>query len=143
MDNVFSIDFYLDTCQGICVKMIAAGAEHTAAVTEDGDFYGWGWGRYGNLGLGDRNDRLTPEKVTSIKVQLLRFCSSMKESMCSTACQEFGQLGVGDNDDHCSPVQVKLPEEQAAAKPSTSSGGNGNDTSVPDNNNDDVKRMRV
>lgn len=48
--------------------MIAAGAEHTAAVTEDGHVYGWGWGRYGNLGLGDRNDRLVPERVLSIDV---------------------------------------------------------------------------
>ena len=48
--------------------MVAAGAEHTAAVTEDGDLYGWGWGRYGNLGLGDRNDRLVPERVTSTGV---------------------------------------------------------------------------
>lgn len=45
--------------------MVAAGAEHTAAVTEDGELYGWGWGRYGNLGLGDRNDRLVPEKVSA------------------------------------------------------------------------------
>ncbi|KAF9663627.1 hypothetical protein SADUNF_Sadunf17G0071100 [Salix dunnii] len=44
--------------------MVAAGAEHTAAVTEDGELYGWGWGRYGNLGLGDRNDRLVPEKIS-------------------------------------------------------------------------------
>ncbi|CAK9167914.1 unnamed protein product [Ilex paraguariensis] len=46
--------------------MVAAGAEHTAAVTEDGELYGWGWGRYGNLGLGDRNDRLFPEKVSIV-----------------------------------------------------------------------------
>ncbi|PQQ02675.1 ultraviolet-B receptor UVR8 [Prunus yedoensis var. nudiflora] len=52
--------------QGISVKMVAAGAEHTAAVTEDGSLYGWGWGRYGNLGLGDRNDRLVPEKVSIV-----------------------------------------------------------------------------
>jgi len=44
--------------------MVATGAEHSVAVTEDGNLYGWGWGRYGNLGLGDRNDRLLPEKVT-------------------------------------------------------------------------------
>ena len=50
--------------------MVAAGAEHTAAITEDGSLYGWGWGRYGNLGLGDRNDRLVPEKVSSIDVSL-------------------------------------------------------------------------
>lgn len=53
------------------MKMIAAGAEHTAAVTEDGDLYGWGWGRYGNLGLGDRNDCLLPEKVSSVEVNYL------------------------------------------------------------------------
>lgn len=53
---------------GISVKMVAAGAEHTAAITEDGELYGWGWGRYGNLGLGDREDRLVPEKVSSIEV---------------------------------------------------------------------------
>ncbi|CAF1921741.1 BnaC02g42750D [Brassica napus] len=51
--------------EGVRIKMVAAGAEHTAAVTEDGDLYGWGWGRYGNFGLGDRNDRLVPERVTS------------------------------------------------------------------------------
>lgn len=46
--------------------MVAAGAEHTAAITEDGSLYGWGWGRYGNLGLGDRNDRVVPEKVSTV-----------------------------------------------------------------------------
>ena len=43
--------------QGVSIKLVAAGAEHTAAVTEDGELYEWGWGRYRNLGLGDRNDR--------------------------------------------------------------------------------------
>ncbi|KAK6923494.1 Regulator of chromosome condensation, RCC1 [Dillenia turbinata] len=54
----------LDHEPGISVQMVAAGAEHTAAITEDGALYGWGWGRYGNLGLGDRSDRLVPEKVS-------------------------------------------------------------------------------
>lgn len=48
--------------------MVAAGAEHTAAVTEGGELYGWGWGRYGNLGLGDRDDRLLPAKVATVEV---------------------------------------------------------------------------
>lgn len=51
--------------------MVAAGAEHTAAVTEDGELYGWGWGRYGNLGLGDREDRLLPGKVTTVEVYFI------------------------------------------------------------------------
>lgn len=59
------LDFIL---QGISVKMLAAGAEHTAAVTESGKLYGWGWGRYGNLGLGDREDRLVPGEVAPVQV---------------------------------------------------------------------------
>ena len=54
--------------QGVAVKMLAAGAEHTTAVTENGKLYGWGWGRYGNLGLGDREDRLVPGEVAAIAV---------------------------------------------------------------------------
>lgn len=54
--------------QGVAVKMLAAGAEHTTAVTENGKLYGWGWGRYGNLGLGDREDRLVPAEVSAIVV---------------------------------------------------------------------------
>lgn len=61
---------FLILLQGESVKMVAAGAEHTAAVTEDGTLYGWGWGRYGNLGLGDRNDRSVPEKVSLSNVSL-------------------------------------------------------------------------
>ncbi|KAF9663628.1 hypothetical protein SADUNF_Sadunf17G0071200 [Salix dunnii] len=52
--------------QGVSIKLVAAGAEHTAAVTDDGELYGCGWGRYGNLELGDRNDRLVPEKVSLV-----------------------------------------------------------------------------
>lgn len=48
--------------------MVAAGAEHSVAVAENGDLYGWGWGRYGNLGLGDRNDRLIPGKIPTLNV---------------------------------------------------------------------------
>ncbi|GJZ18384.1 ultraviolet-B receptor UVR8, partial [Tanacetum coccineum] len=54
---------------GITVKMVADGAEHIVAITEDGDLYGWGWGRYGNLGLGDRFDRNIPEKVSIISAR--------------------------------------------------------------------------
>ncbi|XP_064956129.1 ultraviolet-B receptor UVR8-like isoform X2 [Musa acuminata AAA Group] len=97
---------------GICVKMIAAGAEHTAAVTEDGDLYGWGWGRYGNLGLGDRNDRLIPEKVASIKGEkmVLVACGwrhtitvSSSGNLYTYGWSKYGQLGHGDFEDHLSP----------------------------------------
>lgn len=65
LNELYMLMGFLCYFQGIPVKIVAAGAEHTAAVTEDGDLYGWGWGRYGNLGLGDRNDRLIPERVSA------------------------------------------------------------------------------
>lgn len=48
--------------------MVAAGAEHTVAITADGKLYGWGWGRYGNLGLGDIKDRALPAEVVTLNV---------------------------------------------------------------------------
>ncbi|EFJ17371.1 hypothetical protein SELMODRAFT_179009 [Selaginella moellendorffii] len=101
--------------EGVSVKMLAAGAEHTAAVTDSGKLYGWGWGRYGNLGLGDRGDRMLPAEVPAVG----------DEKMCMVACgwrhtiavsqsgklytygwSKYGQLGHGDYADHLLPHQV-------------------------------------
>ncbi|KAG2572219.1 ultraviolet-B receptor UVR8-like [Panicum virgatum] len=102
--------------EGVCVKMIAAGAEHTSAVTEDGDLYGWGWGRYGNLGLGDRNDRLFPEKVSSVEGEKMvlvacgwRHTITVSESgtMYTYGWSKYGQLGHGDFEDHLVPHKLE------------------------------------
>ncbi|KAF3439278.1 hypothetical protein FNV43_RR17554 [Rhamnella rubrinervis] len=106
--------------QGVSIKMVAAGAEHTAAITENGSLYGWGWGRYGNLGLGDRDDRLVPEKVSTVHVK------NLDEKMVMVACgwrhtisvsssgglytygwSKYGQLGHGDFEDHLVPHKLE------------------------------------
>ncbi|KAG9457082.1 hypothetical protein H6P81_001590 [Aristolochia fimbriata] len=101
--------------KGIPVKMIAAGAEHTAAVTEDGDLYGWGWGRYGNLGLGDRTDRLVPEKVSAVDGQKMvlvacgwrhTICISSTGSLYTYGWNKYGQLGHGHFEDLLVPLQL-------------------------------------
>ncbi|KAL8096423.1 ultraviolet-B receptor UVR8 isoform X2 [Apium graveolens] len=101
--------------QGIAVKMVAAGAEHTGAITEDGELYGWGWGRYGNLGLGDRNDRLVPEKVATVdddKMVLIacgwRHTISVSSSggLYTYGWSKYGQLGHGDFEDHLIPHKL-------------------------------------
>ncbi|EPS71760.1 hypothetical protein M569_02995, partial [Genlisea aurea] len=106
----------IESFEGIAVKMVAAGAEHTAAVTEDGELYGWGWGRYGNLGLGDRNDRLIPEKVTASagKKMVLVACGwrhtisvSSSGSLYTYGWSKYGQLGHGDFEDHLIPHEVE------------------------------------
>ncbi|KAK3211431.1 hypothetical protein Dsin_016137 [Dipteronia sinensis] len=104
--------------QGVSIKMVAAGAEHTVAVTEDGDLYGWGWGRYGNLGLGDRNDRLVPEKVATVNLQgekmVMVACGwrhtisvSASGGLYTYGWSKYGQLGHGDFEDHLFPHKLE------------------------------------
>eukprot|EP01018_Ginkgo_biloba_P019306 Gb_14008 [translate_table: standard] len=102
--------------QGITVKMVAAGAEHTAAVTENGKLYGWGWGRYGNLGLADRNDRLVPEEVVALHGERISMVAcGWRHTIASSDCgnlftygwSKYGQLGHGDNEDHLVPHRVE------------------------------------
>ncbi|XP_034907342.2 ultraviolet-B receptor UVR8 [Populus alba] len=106
--------------QGVSIKMVAAGAEHTAAVTEDGELYGWGWGRYGNLGLGDRNDRLVPEKVSLVKGDKMimvacgwRHTISVSSSggLYTYGWSKYGQLGHGDFEDHLTPHKVEALQD--------------------------------
>ncbi|XP_021731124.1 ultraviolet-B receptor UVR8 isoform X1 [Chenopodium quinoa] len=45
------------------VAQIAAGAEHSAILTDDGQLYTWGWGEHGQLGLGSTSDHTVPQLV--------------------------------------------------------------------------------
>ncbi|CAJ1937769.1 unnamed protein product [Sphenostylis stenocarpa] len=101
--------------EGIPIKMVAAGAEHSVAITEDGNLYGWGWGRYGNLGLGDRNDRLLPEKVTVDGYKITQVACGWRHTICVSSSGglytygwgKYGQLGHGDFEDHLVPCKVE------------------------------------
>ncbi|KAL8166307.1 hypothetical protein V2J09_007806 [Rumex salicifolius] len=115
----------LHSFDGIPVKMVAAGAEHSAAVTEDGHLYGWGWGRYGNLGLGDRKDRLFPEKVLNADDQKMilvacgwRHTISVNTSgkLYTYGWSKYGQLGHGDNEDHLIPHRLEKLSNQCVSQ---------------------------
>nr|KJB33344.1 hypothetical protein B456_006G007400 [Gossypium raimondii] len=102
--------------QGISIKMVAAGAEHTAAISKEGALYGWGWGRYGNLGLGDRNDRLVPEKVSTLNEEKMNIVAcgwrhtisvSVIGGLYTYGWSKYGQLGHGDFEDHLVPYKVE------------------------------------
>jgi alpha-tubulin suppressor-like RCC1 family protein len=42
---------------------VEAGGNHTVALTLDRELWVWGYGRYGQLGLGDNDNRLAPTLV--------------------------------------------------------------------------------
>ncbi|KAF7825627.1 ultraviolet-B receptor UVR8-like [Senna tora] len=45
-------------------SIVSCGARHSAVLTDDGQFFTWGWNKYGQLGLGDSVDRNIPSQVT-------------------------------------------------------------------------------
>ncbi|KAK9913604.1 hypothetical protein M0R45_037415 [Rubus argutus] len=44
-------------------RIVSCGARHSAIITEDAKVFGWGWNKYGQLGLGDVIDRNIPAQV--------------------------------------------------------------------------------
>ncbi|KAB5514142.1 hypothetical protein DKX38_028048 [Salix brachista] len=101
--------------QGVSIKLVVAATEHTTDVTEDGELYGWGWGRYGNFGLGDRNDRLVREKVSLVNGDKMimvacgwRHTISVSSSggLYTYGWSKYGQLGHGDFEDHLTPHKI-------------------------------------
>ena len=45
------------------VACVAAGSEHSAAVTSDGRVFAWGWGEHGQLGYGGTESWCHPMQV--------------------------------------------------------------------------------
>eukprot|EP01025_Chloroclados_australasicus_P025419 TRINITY_DN2539_c0_g1_i1.p2 TRINITY_DN2539_c0_g1~~TRINITY_DN2539_c0_g1_i1.p2 ORF type:complete len:402 (-),score=54.71 TRINITY_DN2539_c0_g1_i1:677-1882(-) len=97
------------------IKEAACGAEHTIAVAEDGEVFGWGWGQYGNLGDGERHDRWQPTQVqglTGVKLQQIscgwrhNLALSQDGIMFVWGWNKYGQLGTGDNQDRPTAVPV-------------------------------------
>jgi len=70
---------------GVKVVMVSVGLAHTVAVSEGGNLYVWGAGKYGLLGLGDTDDRMAPTKVA-------KFGSS--DPVLMVACGQVHTLAV-------------------------------------------------
>lgn len=62
------------------VVSISCGAEHSVVSTAAGEVFAWGWGRYGNVGDGQRQDRCLriPFPPSS---PLLRACMRMSHGL--------------------------------------------------------------
>lgn len=89
------------------IKSVACGSESSYAVTETGEAYAWGSGRYGCLGLGDLNDRWEPTRINIFingRIQPVRQLSAGRW-FCVALCDgprtyvwganSSGQCGIG------------------------------------------------
>jgi alpha-tubulin suppressor-like RCC1 family protein len=46
------------------ITHLAAGCDHSVAISRDGDIYTWGFGQHSALGLGDLEDSPTPKQIS-------------------------------------------------------------------------------
>ena len=63
------------TLSGHFIEDIAVGAEHTLAVSSDGDVFAWGNNVDGQLGLGNTNTVRTPQLITTLSGKNIRKAS--------------------------------------------------------------------
>ncbi|KAH3745199.1 ADP-ribosylation factor 1 [Pelomyxa schiedti] len=95
-------------------QVIASGA-YTIALSDTGNSYSWGCNSRGQLGLGDTNDRKTPQHIASLSgYNLIRAsCGGQHSVFLSSegtvfACgyNKYGQLGLGDIIDRMTPQAI-------------------------------------
>ena len=99
------------------VRQVAAGLCHTGIVTEAGDLLVCGWGEYGQLGLGDEDDRTIPTRVARAvfdgEAVLMVACGKYhtatlteRGGVYTFGNGEDGRLGHGDEENQLAPRRV-------------------------------------
>ncbi len=77
---------------------VSAGELHSAVVTSDGDLYTWGDGFCGQLGIGDRRPKLTPQQVEMGGLEdevVLSVCCGARHTLVVTEDGECWSFGLG------------------------------------------------
>lgn len=98
------------------VRYVTAGEYHTAALTEDGGVFTFGWGNFGQLGHNSNSDECNPKKVFELMGQVVtqvacgRFHTlayvASSGKLFSFGSGENGQLGNNKVTNINSPVAV-------------------------------------
>lgn len=82
------------------IARISCGADHTLAISDNGELLAWGVGQYGNLGTGEVADEYTPVKIHfgASDVAVIHCSAGGKHSLACTAdgrCFSWGHGGNG------------------------------------------------
>ncbi|XP_060191431.1 ultraviolet-B receptor UVR8-like [Lycium barbarum] len=114
---------------GLTLVDIAAGGWHSAALTDDGEVYGWGRGEHGRLGFGDdKSSKMLPQQVQLLAEQNIVQVScggthsvalTRDGRMFSFGRGDHGRLGYGRKvtTGHPSEVPINIPPPSDVSSP--------------------------
>jgi len=86
-----------EALSGAAAVQVVAGAHHTVAVTLEGELWVWGHGGFGQLGLGDETNRLSPTLVGIGESQVLTVACGSVHTLAVTRDGALWTFGKGRN----------------------------------------------
>jgi len=92
---------------------VACGDKNSGAVTQEGEVFVWGEGKYGVLGTGSFEDAYYPQllSITGSFISIgYRHMGCLRKNLYMWGSDEVGQIGQGRNSS-ATPVQVELPSQ--------------------------------
>ncbi|KAL0449881.1 UNVERIFIED_CONTAM: Ultraviolet-B receptor UVR8 [Sesamum latifolium] len=98
------------------ISQISGGWRHTMAVTADGKLYGWGWNKFGQVGVGNNVDHCSPVQVKfPLDQKVVNISCGWRHTLAVTERQNVfswgrgtnGQLGHGDSVDRNVPKIIE------------------------------------
>lgn len=111
-----SVPTLIPALQGVCIVRIAAGSEHSAALTAANEVYTWGHGDGGRLGHGDNSQCLVPTPVHALKSMNAlpvgfhcgdKFTIAILETIDSEPSSKVSQTGGSESVISTRPPQVE------------------------------------
>ena len=104
------------------IVAVAAGTYHTAAVTDSGELWTWGYNGYGQLGVEATADRAAPVQVNVNGQKIVAVAAGSWHTAAITDSGELwtwghngaGQLGIGDTTYRHAPVKVSVNGQSVA-----------------------------
>jgi len=96
------------------VTAVSTGLLHSTAIRADGSLWAWGWNVYGELGIGEMEERFYQEYPTRIMADVVAvlaghyntFAIRADGSLWGWGCNWSGQLGDGTQINRHSPVKI-------------------------------------
>ena len=113
----------VESLEGQHVTDPICGWRHSAALTDGGRLWTFGWSKYGQLGHGDCVDHWTPKLLPEFAGGPITAASGGWRHMCALAgstgtlyawgWNHFGQLGIGSREDANAPREVVVGMREA------------------------------